>query len=156
MNKTSFIDKHPNLTSVVGVIVWFAVIALMAVFTGCKPTERIVEVVKTDTLVVNQIQRDSVYVEKELHDSVFIHQKGDTVMIEKFRTEYRDRWRDRYIHDSIYIAKHDTITQTVVKEVAKKENFFTKLWRKIQVPFTIVGVVAVVMMILWLVMKLKR
>ena len=139
----------------IGLVGLIGLMGLM-MLAGCKPTERIVEIVKTDTLVVNQIQRDSVYVEKELHDSVFIHQKGDTVMIEKFRTEYRDRWRDRYIHDSIYIAKTDTITQTVVKEVEKKDGFFTKLWRRIQVPFTIVGLVAVVMMILWAVMKMKR
>ena len=46
-----------------------------------------------------------------LRDSVFVREvmKGDTVYLT--RTEYRDRWRVRLVHDTI----HDTqyITQTI-------------------------------------------
>lgn len=125
-------------------------------FCGCKTREVVVVEHHTDTCYVDRWQRDSVYVEKEKHDSVFIHQKGDTVWVEKYRTEYRDRWREKLVHDSVYIARCDTVVKEVVKEVAKKENFFTKMWRQVQVPFTIVGFVAVVMGALWLVMKMKR
>jgi hypothetical protein len=51
-----------------------------------------------------------------LHDSIYqeVKQKGDTVYLYKYKykTEYRDCWH----HDSIYIAKTDTVYKDVVKE----------------------------------------
>ena len=93
---------------------------------GCHTNERIIEVVRTDTLIQTKVQRDSVYIEKEKHDSVYIHQKGDTVLIEKWHTEWRDRWRDREKHDTLYISKRDTIRQTITKtDVIRKEKELT-------------------------------
>lgn len=99
---------------------------------GCKTKERIIEVVRTDTLYQSKVQRDSVYIEKEKHDSVYIHQKGDTVLIEKWHTEWRDRWRNREKHDTLYISKRDTIRQTITKtDVIRKEKELT-WWQKIR------------------------
>lgn len=65
-----------------------------------------------DTVTQTINQRDSIW----LHDSIFqeVKQKGDTVYLYKYKqkTEYRDRW----LHDSIYIAKTDTLYRDVVKE----------------------------------------
>ena len=65
-----------------------------------------------DTVTQTINQRDSIW----LHDSIFqeVKQKGDTVYLYKYKqkTEYRDRW----MHDSIYIAKTDTLYRDVVKE----------------------------------------
>ena len=46
-----------------------------------------------------------------LHDSVFIQErtKGDTVYLT--RTEWRDRWRIREVHDTIHNTQY--ITQTI-------------------------------------------
>lgn len=38
-------------------------------------------------------------------DSIFIHSKGDTVFIKK----YRDRYRDRIIRDTAFVERTDTI-----------------------------------------------
>lgn len=89
---------------------------LSLMLTGCKTHEQVVEVVRTDTIIVKNIQRDSIYIEQEKHDSVYIHQQGDTVLIEKWHTEWRDRWRDKVLHDSIYIAKRDTVTHYIEVE----------------------------------------
>ena len=63
-------------------------------------------VYKTDSFV----QRDSIHV----NDSIYIHEKGDTVWVEKFKTLYRDRWRDVVRVDSF--VKHDSIPYKVEVE----------------------------------------
>lgn len=111
----------------------FLLLSMLAVvLAGCKTNERIVEVVRTDTLIVKDVQRDSVYIEKEKHDSVYIHQKGDTVLIEKWHTEWRDRWRDREKHDTLYIAKHDTISQTITKTDVKEVDKPLSWWKRVR------------------------
>lgn len=43
--------------------------------------------------------------------------QGDTVRIETLR--WRDRWRERIIRDTSYVAVRDTIRVTTTREVAK-------------------------------------
>ncbi len=103
------------LTYVVAAILF---ILLCACLTGCKTKTVLVETVRTDTLTITRLQRDSIM----LHDSIYVHehQRGDTVFLEvnRWHTQYRDRWH----HDSIYIATHDTIPRPypVEKFVEKK------------------------------------
>lgn len=75
-----------------------------------------------DTLQVYNIQKDSVW----LHDSVFQERyvQGDTVFMYKYREHVA--YKDKLVHDSIYINKNDTIVQTVTKEVAAKKTFIDK------------------------------
>jgi hypothetical protein len=85
---------------------------------GCKTKEKIVEHYQHDTLTVDRWQRDSIYVELLKHDSVTIREKGDTVLIERWHTQYK--WRE--LHDTTYIAKVDSIPYPVdvTKEVPAK------------------------------------
>lgn len=86
-------------------------VLLCALLSGCTTTKYItVPEYHTDTLRVTQYQRDSVYV----HDSTFIKEKGDTIMIEKWHTQ----WRDRIIRDTLYQLKVDSIPYPV--EVTKE------------------------------------
>ena len=59
---------------------------------------------------------DSVFI----HDSIFIREGGDTVVLERWHTYYRDR----IVHDTVFEHTTDTIvkTETVEKvvEVQKK------------------------------------
>ena len=126
---------------------------------GCRTQERVVEVVRTDTLIQTKVQRDSVYIEKEKHDSVYIHQKGDTLLIEKWHTEWRDRWREREKHDTLYVAKHDTL---MVKEVVTKQNG-EKIgwWKRVRMAvgdlvLLALVIFAVVLGIKWAIMKFVR
>lgn len=52
-------------------------------------------------------QVDSVFI--HVTDSVFIREKGDSVFVIKYRTVYRDRWRDRTdtlrVCDSVYVEE---------------------------------------------------
>ena len=72
--------------------------------SGCTTT-KYVPVIEhtTDTLVQRVVERDSIHV----HDSIRVSENGDTVTIERWHTQFRDRWH----HDSVYVAKHDTIPQ---------------------------------------------
>lgn len=53
-----------------------------------------------------------------VHDSIHITEKGDTVRIERWHTQYRDRWHT----DTIYQSKRDSIPYPVevTKEVPAK------------------------------------
>lgn len=76
---------------------------LCTLLAGCKTKERIVtvETVRTDTTYITRHERDSIYV----HDSIHVHEKGDTVTVERWHTRWRDRWR----YDTIYISKTDSV-----------------------------------------------
>ena len=90
-------------------------VLLCALFSGCTTTKYVtVPEYHTDTLRQVTVRHDSVMV----HDSIRVSEKGDTVLIEKWHTQYRDRWRT----DTIYQSKHDSIPYPVevVKEVPAK------------------------------------
>ena len=112
--------------------------------SGCTTT-KYVPVIEhtTDTLVQLVVERDSIHV----HDSIRVTEKGDTVTIERWHTQYRDRWH----HDSIYIARHDTIPQPypVTEYVERKRTTFEWL-------LIIVGIAAIFGGILWLANKVKK
>ena len=88
-------------------VLLFALAAAVAVFgllllTGCTTTKYVpVETVRTDTLKVTKYKRDSIYI----HDSTIVREKGDTMLIEKWHT----RWRDRWMHDTVYQSRVDSI-----------------------------------------------
>lgn len=73
-------------------------------------------IAKTDV----QTQKDSIYVYKDR----IVKEKGDTVYIKEYLYKYRDRWRDREVHDTLYREKIKTETKEVEKRLTKSQNFF--------------------------------
>lgn len=81
-------------------------------------------------------QKDTVYVathnQTVQKDSIFIFkdritkEKGDTVYITETLTKYRDRWRDREVHDTTYVDKVrvDTVVETIEKPLTFMQKFF--------------------------------
>lgn len=103
---------------------WYMILAILValilagVLSGCKSIQYVpVETVRTDTLYQKVIQRDSIHV----HDSVTIREKGDTVMIEHWRTQ----WRDRLLCDTVYRSRIDTIQvpYPVERKLTKWQSF---------------------------------
>lgn len=125
-------------------LVCIAFALLGCLLSGCTTT-KYVPVIEhtTDTLVQRVVERDSIHV----HDSIRVSEKGDTVTIERWHTQYRDRWH----HDSIYIARHDTIPQPypVTEYVERKRTTFEWL-------LIIVGIAALFGGIIWLANKIKK
>lgn len=94
------------------------ILLIASLVSACKSHKAIErDSVTIDTVVVNHTRHDSVYIESVKHDSIYVREKGDTLLIERWHTQYRDRWRDRLVYDSIYIAHRDTVVQTKIVEV---------------------------------------
>lgn len=79
-------------------------ICLLVLATGCArkvyvPVESTVS--RTDTVYSAKIRVDSVI----MRDSVAVFQKGDTVMI----TKYRDRYRVKELTDTVYQSAIDSV-----------------------------------------------
>lgn len=104
---------------VIGIIMGLIACALITLCTGCTTTKYIetvreVTVAKTDTF----LQKDSVF----CHDSIHVKEKGDSVIIDRWHT----RWKDRVV----YQAVHDTITTTETKEVTKEVPAKLTWWQQ--------------------------
>lgn len=75
---------------------------MLFVICSCRTVKYIpVETIKVDTSYINKLQRDSIY----MLDSVYVKEKGDTVLIEKYKYLYRDK----LVRDTLYMAKTDSI-----------------------------------------------
>ena len=71
---------------------------------------------RTETVLSETVTADSVVI----HDSVYVREAGDTVIMTRWLT----RWRERTVHDTVRSHSTDTVvmTETVEKtvEVPKK------------------------------------
>lgn len=81
---------------------FFVMVVVLCCISSCTTT-KYVPVVEyhTDTLIQKMTQRDSIY----LHDSTIVREKGDTVLIERWHTRYRDR----EVHDTVYQSHIDSV-----------------------------------------------
>lgn len=68
-----------------------------------------------DTTYVVKVMRDSVWIETTKQDSVVIREKGDTVWVERWKIEYRDRWHDYLQVDTVHDAYVEKDTVVVVE-----------------------------------------
>lgn len=130
-----------------GVIIFIMLMGglLLCAFFGSCTTERVVTVekVRTDTLRENHTQRDSIYI----HDSTLVKEKGDTVWVERWHTQYRDRWH----HDSVYVAKTDSVPvpYPVIREVEKPLSATQK-------GLIAIGLATLMAGIVWVAFRVKR
>lgn len=106
--------KSPELKIARAILFILFVWVMIAYFSSCKPTERIL--VKTE--YINQLKYDSIYLQK--HDSIYVHSKGDTVWVEKYNTLFTDRLkivRDTVIKSDSLIYKTPPVKVKVPVEV---------------------------------------
>ena len=107
--------KAGCLQGVAVIVVVILGLIVCALLGSCTTTKYVpVTETRTDTLRISHNTRDSIYV----HDSTYIKEKGDTILIEKWHT----KWRDRIVRDTIYQSKRDSIPYPVevIKEVPAK------------------------------------
>ena len=121
------------------------VMVVLAVMTGCKQVEYVaVPQQHTDTLIITKHQRDSIF----LKDSTHVSEKGDTVKIEHWRTQFVKK----EVHDTTYIATHDTIPAPYPVEVVKDVEKDLSWWQQTRihiggVVLWLIGIAAVVWLI---------
>ena len=171
-----FFEDHPNIASALGVIIFFATIALLSVLTaGCKPQQHIVEIVKTDTLHVYHtdtmkvVHNDTIYSFKveTKHDSIIIKEKyyldadGNVTHSEKEKESYHNNEKDSQLiqHtvdslvqakvDSIYNASHED--KPVIVEVEKEVTWYQKVWNWIVNKFAWVGLGVIILVVIYVV-----
>ena len=124
-----------------------AVLIALSLLSSCTTTKYVeVEKVRTDTTYITKWQRDSIY----LKDSTHVSEKGDTVRIEHWHTEWRDRWN----RDTVYQATHDTIPQPYpVPEYVEKELSW---WQRTQMYAGDVMLVVLLVLLGYGVFRLRR
>ena len=122
----------------------FVMVVVLCCISSCTTT-KYVPVVEyhTDTLIQKMTQRDSIY----LHDSTIVREKGDTVLIERWHTRYRDR----EVHDTVYQSRIDTVPQPypVVEYVERKMSAIDKL-------LISTGILSIISILIFAVYKLRR
>lgn len=135
-------------------LVWLAlivVVMLALALTSCTktvyvPTEH--TVYNTDTVYYAVLRVDSVI----QRDSIAVIQKGDTVLI----TKYRDRYKVKQRTDTVYKAKVDSV---YIREPYPIERKLTK-WEQAKMDFREIGMVLIVIALVtaigWMIVEFKR
>lgn len=129
-----------------------AVVALIAATFLCGCTKTVYVPAQSvsyraDTVRLVTQRTDSVY----RLDSVFVLQKGDTVVINR----YRERWRNRreVVHDTTVAVRTDTIRVPYpVEKIVEVEKPFP-WWSKL---LMLVGILALSIAVAWLALKYRR
>ena len=125
MSKDDVIDRLARLL----------ISVLMGFFSSCTRTMYVpVTSVQHDSIYLHTHSRDSIVV----RDSVTIREKGDTVWLTRWRTEYRDRIRT----DTAYIERRDSIQvpYPVERKLSRKERLYMSAGR-VAVPLAGAGIV---------------
>lgn len=130
-------------------VVWMVILFVLALLASCRQVEYLtVEKVRTDTTYITKWQRDSVW----LHDSIRVREKGDSVWVERWHTQ----WRDRLRVDTIYQATHDTIPQPFPVETIKEVPAELSWWQRLRIWIGNIGLIAILGVIGYYGVKLWR
>ncbi len=126
-------------------------ICLLVLATGCSrkvyvPVESVVS--RTDTIHSAKVRVDSVI----MRDSVAVFQKGDTVLI----TKYRDRYRVKELTDTVYQSAIDSVKVSVPYPVERELS----RWERTKMDFggMAIGalVIALCVAVVWLIKKFRK
>lgn len=118
-------DERLKVAIVQGLTFVMMLILLLVLCTmlgSCATTQVVtVEKVRHDTTYVSKHIRDSTW----LHDSIHVKEKGDTVTIERWHTQ----WRERTKTDTVYKSRTDSVPfpYPVIQEVAKPLTVIQKV-----------------------------
>ena len=97
--------------------VMFIVMIAIILLNSCSP--KVIYVPEYHTEVVTRtdsvVKIDSVHVK----DSVIIKQAGDTIEIDRWHTEYKDRWRERVVVDSFIKVDSVSVPYPVEKKLSR-------------------------------------
>lgn len=126
-------------------------ICLLVLATGCTrkvyvPVESTVS--RTDTIYSAKVRVDSVI----MRDSVAVFQKGDTVLI----TKYRDRYRVKELTDTVYQSAIDSVKISAPYPVERELS----RWERTKMDFggMAIGalVIALCVAVAWLIKKFRK
>ena len=130
-------DRQRALKRVIKyLIIWLAFLIAISLLASCRQVEyATVEKVRIDTTYITKWQRDSIW----LHDSIHIKERGDTVMIERWHTKYVEK----QVHDTTYVATHDTIPDPFPVETIKEVPAELSWWQKLRLWIGNIGLLGI-------------
>ena len=121
----------------------FCAIALLCCACG---TIKYVPIESVKTEYKHTVTTDSVF----LRDSIFVKEKGDTLIVEKYRYLYKDR----ILRDSIFV--NDTLRVPYPVEVIKEIKKPLSRWQNFQVWCGRIALLIVLLFGLYIVLKPKK
>ena len=130
-------------------IIWLVFLIAISLLASCRQVEYVtVEKVRIDTTYITKWQRDSVW----LHDSIMVTDKGDTVRIERWHTKYVEK----QVHDTTYVATHDTIPQPYPIETIKMVEKELNWWQRLRLWIGNIGLLAILGAVGWFGVRLWK
>ena len=143
-------DRQRALKRVIKyLIIWLVFLMLLAWLTSCTATKYVeVEKGRIDTTYITKWKRDSVW----LHDSIHVTEKGDTVRIDRWHTKYVEK----QVHDTTYVATHDTIPQPYPVETIKVVEKELSWWQKLRLWIGNIGLLAILGAVVWFGVRLWK
>ena len=124
-------------------IIYCVILLTLAICSSCRSVKYVpVETVRVDSLYLTIHERDSIHIK----DSIYIREKGDTVFVERWRTQYRDRGRT----DTLYV---DRVREVQVPYPVEKELTW---WQEVMINFGdfSLGIIFVLLfIIIWMIKK---
>lgn len=127
------------------VLFWIVFLAFVFCFSSCKtkyvsvPEYHTEYITKTDSFT----QRDSIFVK----DSIYMWMHGDTIYKEKFSVVYKDRWRDRYLCDTIIKTDSVRVPYPVEKQLTKWQQIKLDIGEWVMVALTLALIALVVIIV---------
>ena len=134
---------------IISIVVMMTVgLLICALFGSCKSVEYVPVIEHhTDTLIQTKIVKDSVY----LKDSTHVSEKGDTVRIEHWRTQFVKK----EVHDTLYISKTDSVQAPYPVEVIKKVPAELTMWERLKMKAGGIAILLCIFSFLFWVWKTK-
>lgn len=127
------------------VLFWIVFLAFVFCFSSCKtkyvsvPEYHTEYITKTDSFT----QRDSIFVK----DSIYMWMQGDTIYKEKFSVIYKDRWRDRYLCDTVIKTDSVRVPYPVEKKLSKWQQIKLDIGEWVMVALTLALIALVVIIV---------
>ena len=88
-------------------------VVVLYLLVSCRSVKYVpVEKVRTDTTYITRHERDSIFVHDSVHTKEY--QKGDTIFAEVIK--WCTKYIERQIHDTLYVATHDSVPVPVPVE----------------------------------------
>lgn len=143
-------DKETKIKKRIGWLFFLlGVLVVLFFLTACSPKTIYVPEVHTEYITRTDtfVKVDSVSVK----DSIYVTEKGDTVRIERWHVQYRDRWREKIVRDTIIKTDSIPVPYPMEKKLTMAERFDIYL----NAMCLVLGLLAV-FVVVWLIIKWKN
>ena len=130
---------------IVTVLFWIVFLVFVFCFSSCRtkyvsvPEYHTEYITKTDSFT----QRDSIFVK----DSIYMWMQGDTIYKEKFSVIYKDKWRDRYLCDTVIKTDSVRVPYPVEKQLTKWQQIKLDIGEWVMVALTLALIALVVIIV---------